>query len=154
MGGLFKIDCLMSNFVLVMCVCVQVLVSSLDAEGRYYVLNAIANQLRYPNNHTHYFSCVLLYLFLQAKQSVIKEQITRYLLFLLVPCFVSTVHKPFHNIHPISYQLSTSNKQGPSGAADRAPSPPLGPPHHLHRAHQEPPLQVLGAALHPLRPRN
>merc|ERR1711879_378611 len=39
------------------------LVITLDAEGRYYVLNAIANQLRYPNNNTHFFSCVLLVLF-------------------------------------------------------------------------------------------
>jgi CCR4-NOT transcription complex subunit 1 len=55
------------------------MVTSLDGEGRYYVLNAIANQLRYPNNHTHYFSCVLLYLFLQSKQAAIMEQITRVL---------------------------------------------------------------------------
>mmetsp|Transcript_13754 Transcript_13754/g.26653 ORF Transcript_13754/g.26653 Transcript_13754/m.26653 type:complete len:2543 (+) Transcript_13754:61-7689(+) len=66
----------------------EVLVTSLDAECRYYVLNAIANQLRYPNNHTHYFSCVLLYLFLQPKQPVIKEQITRVLLERLI------VHRP------------------------------------------------------------
>ena len=39
------------------------LTSDLNPEGRYVYLNAIANQLRYPNNHTHYFSCVLLYLF-------------------------------------------------------------------------------------------
>eukprot|EP01052_Picozoa_sp_SAG31_P061837 SAG31_NODE_20886_length_563_cov_0.887931_1_plen_146_part_01 len=31
------------------------LTADLDSEGRYYFLNAIANQLRYPNNHTHYF---------------------------------------------------------------------------------------------------
>jgi CCR4-NOT transcription complex subunit 1 len=44
----------------------QRLASDLDTEGRYLFLNAIANQLRYPNNHTHYFSCVLLYLFAEA----------------------------------------------------------------------------------------
>jgi hypothetical protein len=66
----------------------EALVSGLDPEGRYYVLNAIANQLRYPNNHTHYFSCVLLYLFLQSKQEVVKEQITRVLLERLI------VHRP------------------------------------------------------------
>eukprot|EP00898_Chlorokybus_atmophyticus_P005844 jgi/Chlat1/6260/Chrsp44S05774 len=58
----------------------QRLVSELDSEGRYFVLNAIANQLRYPNNHTHYFSCVLLYLFAEAHQEVVQEQITRVLL--------------------------------------------------------------------------
>eukprot|EP01133_Synstelium_polycarpum_P015486 gene15486-18389_t len=52
----------------------------LDAEGRYLVFNAITNQLRYPNNHTHYFSCVILYLFAEATQDNIKEQITRVLL--------------------------------------------------------------------------
>ena len=45
--------------------------------GRYLFLNAIANQLRYPNSHTHYFSCVLLYLFAEANTESIQEQITR-----------------------------------------------------------------------------
>mmetsp|Transcript_120 Transcript_120/g.241 ORF Transcript_120/g.241 Transcript_120/m.241 type:complete len:2189 (+) Transcript_120:93-6659(+) len=64
------------------------LVAKLDPEGRYYVLNAIANQLRYPNNHTHYFSCVLLYLFLQSDDMFVKEQVTRVLLERLI------VHQP------------------------------------------------------------
>lgn len=42
--------------------------NELDTEGRYLFLNALANQLRYPNNHTHYFSCILLDLFHKAKQ--------------------------------------------------------------------------------------
>ena len=58
----------------------QHLTLHLYPEGRYLFLNAIANQLRYPNNHTHYFSCVLLYLFAEASQEVIQEQITRVLL--------------------------------------------------------------------------
>jgi hypothetical protein len=41
----------------------QKLATELDTEGRYLFLNALANQLRFPNNHTHYFSCILLYLF-------------------------------------------------------------------------------------------
>jgi len=41
------------------------------------LLNAIVNQLRYPNTHTHYFSCVLLHLFLESKSEIIQEQITR-----------------------------------------------------------------------------
>lgn len=52
----------------------------LDTEGRYLFLNAIANQLRYPNSHTHYFSCTLLYLFAEANTEAIQEQITRVLL--------------------------------------------------------------------------
>ncbi|XP_068649486.1 uncharacterized protein [Aristolochia californica] len=63
----------------------QALIRDLDTEGRYLFLNAVANQLRYPNNHTHYFSFVLLYLFAEAKQvelsqEIIQEQITRVLL--------------------------------------------------------------------------
>lgn len=45
--------------------------------GRYLFLNAIANQLRYPNSHTHYFSCTMLYLFAEANTEAIQEQITR-----------------------------------------------------------------------------
>ncbi|KAF1807095.1 Not1 transcription factor [Mucor lusitanicus] len=58
----------------------QYLLSELDSEGRYLFLSAIANQLRYPNSHTHYFSCVLLYLFVESKKDIAKEQITRVLL--------------------------------------------------------------------------
>lgn len=46
----------------------QRLASDLDTEGRYLFLNALANQLRFPNSHTHYFSCVLLFLFSEAQQ--------------------------------------------------------------------------------------
>ncbi|KAL5022887.1 hypothetical protein ScPMuIL_002042 [Solemya velum] len=52
----------------------------LDTEGRYLFLTAIANQLRYPNSHTHYFSCTLLYLFAETNTEAIQEQITRVLL--------------------------------------------------------------------------
>lgn len=51
---------------------------NLDTEGRYLLFNSIANQLRYPNNQTHYFSCVLLYLFAESTSELIQEQITRY----------------------------------------------------------------------------
>lgn len=46
----------------------QTLIIELDTEGRYLFLNAVANQLRYPNTHTHYFSFVLLYLFAESNQ--------------------------------------------------------------------------------------
>jgi len=61
---------------------------NLDTEGRYLLFNAIANQLRYPNNHTHYFSRVLLLLFEEATQEVVQEQITRVLVERLI------VHRP------------------------------------------------------------
>ena len=53
---------------------------SLPPSGRYLFLNAIANQLRYPNSHTHYFSCALLSLFAETNAEAIQEQITRVLL--------------------------------------------------------------------------
>eukprot|EP00818_Percolomonas_sp_WS_P004520 CAMPEP_0117446906 /NCGR_PEP_ID=MMETSP0759-20121206/6591_1 /TAXON_ID=63605 /ORGANISM="Percolomonas cosmopolitus, Strain WS" /LENGTH=2125 /DNA_ID=CAMNT_0005239205 /DNA_START=370 /DNA_END=6744 /DNA_ORIENTATION=- len=57
------------------------LIYEMDSEGRYHVLNAIANQLRFPNSHTYYFSRVILYLFgyvkLQDDEELIQEQITR-----------------------------------------------------------------------------
>ena len=63
------------------------LVTDLDNEGlislilgRYFFLCAIANHLRYPNSHTHFFSLLMLHLFSEAKQEIIQEQITRVLL--------------------------------------------------------------------------
>ena len=57
----------------------------LDPEGRYMVLNAIVNQLRFPNKHTYYFSCLVLYLFASHKgNEVVQEQIARVLLERLV----------------------------------------------------------------------
>ena len=41
----------------------QCLIQSFNAQGRYFLLNAIANQLRYPNNHTHCESKCGRYLF-------------------------------------------------------------------------------------------
>lgn len=58
---------------------------------RYTCLNAIANQLRYPSSHTHYYSCVVLFLFATAKNVAVKEQVTRVLLERLI------VHRP----HPV-----------------------------------------------------
>jgi len=64
------------------------LAHNFDYEGRYLFLSAIANHLRYPNTHTHYFSCVLLYLFAETHDEVVREQITRVLLERLI------VHRP------------------------------------------------------------
>jgi CCR4-NOT transcription complex subunit 1 len=66
----------------------QRLVEELNAEGRYHVLNVMVNQLRYPNNQTHYFSCVLLTLFQESSSELLQEQITRVLLERLI------VHRP------------------------------------------------------------
>jgi len=70
----------------------QKLMDSNDC-SRYISLNAIANQLRYPSSHTHYYSCVMLFLFSEAKDEGIKEQVTRVLLERLI------VQRP----HPVSF---------------------------------------------------
>lgn len=57
----------------------RMLMRGLSAEGLHYVFNAIANQLRYPNNQTMYYSNLLLVLFHEAHEDSIKEQITRVL---------------------------------------------------------------------------
>ncbi|XP_028124088.1 CCR4-NOT transcription complex subunit 1-like [Camellia sinensis] len=57
-----------------------ILIVDFDSEGRSLFLNAIANQIRNPNNYTHFFSYVLLYLFVNANKEIIQEQITRVLL--------------------------------------------------------------------------
>ena len=57
----------------------------LRPQGRYMLLNAMANQLRYPNSHTNYFSSTLLQLFVKCSDNeLILEQITRVLLERLV----------------------------------------------------------------------
>jgi CCR4-NOT transcription complex subunit 1 len=61
------------------------LLRELDTEGRYLLLNAAANHLRYPNAHTHYFSCMILHCFDHSTgNEIVKEQITRVLLERLV----------------------------------------------------------------------
>lgn len=44
------------------------LAAELDNEGRYHLLNAVANHLRFPNVHTHYFSSLMLALFSNSQQ--------------------------------------------------------------------------------------
>nr|CDS26061.2 CCR4 NOT transcription complex subunit 1 [Hymenolepis microstoma] len=58
----------------------QALLLNLDDGGRYLLLNCIANQLRYMNSHTCYFSCSLLYLFSEIPSEKAKEQISRVLM--------------------------------------------------------------------------
>merc|ERR1712086_705569 len=69
------------------------LAHNFDYEGRYLFLSAIANHLRYPNTHTHYFSCVLLYLFADTNDEVVREQITRVLLERLIADHVRRTHQ-------------------------------------------------------------
>ena len=43
----------------------------------YLLLNAMANQLRYPNAHTYYYVCIMLLLYETAQTEVVREQVTR-----------------------------------------------------------------------------
>ncbi|PWN51417.1 Not1-domain-containing protein [Violaceomyces palustris] len=56
------------------------LLNELDPEGRYLLLTATANQLRYPSSHTAYFSYLILYIFAESGDDSVREQITRVLL--------------------------------------------------------------------------
>mmetsp|Transcript_9015 Transcript_9015/g.8420 ORF Transcript_9015/g.8420 Transcript_9015/m.8420 type:complete len:127 (+) Transcript_9015:3583-3963(+) len=49
----------------------------LNNETRFCLLNSIVNELRYPNSHTYFFSCIILYLFHESNSEVIQEQISR-----------------------------------------------------------------------------
>ncbi|OII76230.1 NOT1 domain-containing protein [Cryptosporidium andersoni] len=64
------------------------LCKTLDMEGRFVFVSAIANFLGYPNSHTYYFSSLLLWLFAKCNDSILQEQITRVLLERLI------VHRP------------------------------------------------------------
>ncbi|KAJ5493253.1 hypothetical protein N7539_001999 [Penicillium diatomitis] len=64
----------------------------MQPEGRYYLLSAMANQLRYPNSHTYFFTLTILRLFgvdfSDSDDSAIRQQIIRVLLERLI------VHRP------------------------------------------------------------
>ncbi|PTU21663.1 hypothetical protein P175DRAFT_0500547 [Aspergillus ochraceoroseus IBT 24754] len=68
------------------------LAKTLRPEARYYLLSAMANQLRYPNSHTYFFSFAILRLFgtdySEQDESDIRQQIIRVLLERLI------VHRP------------------------------------------------------------
>lgn len=70
----------------------EVLAKELRPEARYHFISAIANQLRWPNSHTHYFCNAMLHLFAlqNADQAVldVQQTITRVLLERLL------VHRP------------------------------------------------------------
>ncbi|KAJ5918931.1 CCR4-Not complex component N.t1.c1 C-terminal [Penicillium verhagenii] len=68
------------------------LAEAMQPEARYYLLSAMANQLRYPNSHTYFFSFTILRLFgvdfSEQDDSDIRQQIIRVLLERLI------VHRP------------------------------------------------------------
>lgn len=66
----------------------SMLVHELQPEARYFFINSVVDQLRFPNTHTHYFSQALLEIFgsdnVDPEESDIRQQITRILLERLV----------------------------------------------------------------------
>ena len=56
------------------------LLHELEPEGRYLLLSAAANQLRFPSRHTAYFSALLLLLYTEVSDELVREQVLRVLL--------------------------------------------------------------------------
>lgn len=71
---------LVVNFMFIRTINLLILYFPLFFSGRYLLLNCMANQLRYPNSHTYYFSYTILYLFSEQSKEQVKEQISRVLL--------------------------------------------------------------------------
>ncbi|KAJ7093160.1 Not1-domain-containing protein [Mycena epipterygia] len=61
-------------------VVLQYLATHLDDEGQHHLLSAMVLHLRYPNAHTHWFSSLLLHLFLEVKDDRFREIMTKVLL--------------------------------------------------------------------------
>ncbi|KAF8636597.1 hypothetical protein AX17_003407 [Amanita inopinata Kibby_2008] len=61
-------------------VALQYLATNLDAEGQHHLISSMVLHLRYPNAHTQWFSSLLLYLFLEARDDCFREILTRVLL--------------------------------------------------------------------------
>ncbi|KAJ6618288.1 Not1-domain-containing protein [Mycena sp. CBHHK59/15] len=61
-------------------VVLQYLATHLDVEGQHHLLSAMVLHLRYPNAHTHWFSSLLLHLFLEVKDDRFREVMTKVLL--------------------------------------------------------------------------
>ncbi|KAL0577902.1 CCR4-NOT core subunit cdc39 [Marasmius crinis-equi] len=61
-------------------VALQYLANNMDVEGQHHLLSAIVLHLRYPNAHTNWFSALLLHLFIEVKDDVFREIMTKVLL--------------------------------------------------------------------------
>ena len=52
------------------------IVHKLNDETRLCFLNAIVNELRFPNTHTVYCTCIILFIFAESSKEIIQEQIS------------------------------------------------------------------------------
>jgi CCR4-NOT transcription complex subunit 1 len=72
------------------------LLRALDVEGRFLVLHAMVDSLRFPNAHTHFFTGVLQVLFLEPDAGLsLQEQIAR----ILLERLVASLPHPWGVIH-------------------------------------------------------
>ncbi|KAI3613543.1 ccr4-not complex component [Moniliophthora roreri] len=61
-------------------VAMHYLATNLDVEGQHHLLSAIVLHLRYPNAHTHWFSGLLLNMFVEVEDDTFREVMTKVLL--------------------------------------------------------------------------
>ncbi|KAF8197388.1 Not1-domain-containing protein [Pholiota molesta] len=61
-------------------VALQYLVLNLDVEGQHHLLSSMILHLRYPNAHTHWFSSLILHLFMEVNDERFREVVTKVLL--------------------------------------------------------------------------
>ena len=59
---------------------VPALLAELDAEGRYLLLSAIANELRFPSRHTFFSARLMVSVYADATDDATREQVLRVLL--------------------------------------------------------------------------
>lgn len=62
----------------------QGLIEQMQAEARYHFVGAMANQLRFPNSHTHFFSYAILHLFRAGQMDELSTSIQSAILRVLV----------------------------------------------------------------------
>jgi CCR4-NOT transcription complex subunit 1 len=61
-------------------VALQYLATNFDIEGQHHLLSAMILHLRYPNAHTHWFSSLILHLFIEVNDERFREVVTKVLL--------------------------------------------------------------------------
>ena len=93
------------------------LLALLNRSRRHDFLLTLTDNLRYPNRHTHFFSCVLLSLFVETNDVSIKENVTRILLGRLIAhrphpwgvmiTFIELVKNPRYKFWTFEYTRST-----------------------------------------------
>jgi CCR4-NOT transcription complex subunit 1 len=85
------------------------LMGASDAELRYFLCSAMANQLRYPNSHTHFYSCVILTLFAHPFSEDVKQTIQHIITRVLLERIICNRPHPVSAHHPSFFMLYFSS---------------------------------------------